>query len=80
MTGTTLAMELGCLPGLCGASESLVYEEFGIACPGTVWGLLNSCRGGDEVPASTVERKGPGALFPAWLLSASFLGPVAQTV
>lgn len=64
MTGATLAVELGCLPGLYSDSESLLCEGFRIACQSTVWGLLISCRGGDEVPASTVERKGPGTLSP----------------
>lgn len=64
MTGATLAVEFGCLPGLCSVSESLLCEDFRIACQNAVWGLLNTCRGGDEVPAYTVERKGPGTLSP----------------
>lgn len=80
MPGATLAMELGCLPGLCGASESLLYEDFGLHAWAQCEACLNSCEEGEEVPASTVEIKGPGTLFPTWLLSASFLGPVAQTV
>lgn len=60
--------------------ESLVCEDFGTACQGTVWGLLNSSRGGDEVSTSLVERRGPGTLSSAGLLTAPLLGAVAQTV
>lgn len=44
-----------------------------------MWHLLNSCTGGDEISAFTVER-GVLPLSPAWLLSAPFLGLVAQTM
>ena len=58
MTGAMKAMELGCLLGVCGMSKSLLYEDFRTACQSMVWGLLNSCRGRDEVSASTAGGGG----------------------
>lgn len=39
VTGATWAVELGCLPGVCGVSERLVYEDFRIARQGMMWGF-----------------------------------------
>lgn len=75
-----IGCELGQLPGLCGVSESLVYEDSRHVCPGTVWHMLNSCTGGDEISASTIARGSYDSTSLAWLLSAPFLGADAQTV
>lgn len=39
VTGATLTVELGRLPGLSGVTGSVVYEDFRIACQGTVWAV-----------------------------------------
>lgn len=79
MTGAMQAVELGCLPGICGISKSLVYEDFRTACQRKGWGLLNSCRGRYKVSAFTagwggggVVRAGPDTLLPPWPLSPLF--------